>query len=84
MWYKLNFSQQKVIVQLVDNPLKRIEIARNLNITSGTLSKPLLNLQELGLIEINNEKKYQIVDSILALWLKNEYGTEGVYLYRAP
>ena len=84
MWYKLNFSQQKVIVQLVDNPLKRIEIARNLNITSGTLSKPLLNLQELGLIEINNEKKYQIVDSILALWLKNEYDTKGVYPYRAP
>ena len=57
-------SKQKFIVQLLDNPCKRIEIARNLNITSETLSKPLVILQKLGLIKINNEKKYQILDSI--------------------
>ena len=57
-------SKQKFIVQLLDNPCKRIEIAQNLNITSQTLSKPLVILQKLGLIKINNEKKYQILDSI--------------------
>ena len=82
MWDKLNYSEQKIIVQLLNNPLKRVEIAKNLNITSGTLSKPLIKLQELGLIEINDEQKYQIVDSILGLWLKNEYDTKGVYPYR--
>ncbi|MDO5860852.1 MAG: ATP-binding protein, partial [Methanobrevibacter sp.] len=82
MWDKLNFPEQKIIVQLLDNPLKRVEIANNLNITSGTLSKPLVKLQDIGLIEINDERKYQIVDPILRLWLKNEYDTKGVYPYR--
>lgn len=82
MWDKLNFPEQKIIVQLLDSPLKRVEIANNLNITSGTLSKPLVKLQDIGLIEINDERKYQIVDSILRLWLKNEYNTKGVYPYR--
>ena len=82
MWDKLNFPEQKIIVQLLDTPLKRVEIANNLNITSGTLSKPLVKLQNMGLIEINDERKYQIVDSILRLWLKNEYDTKGVYPYR--
>ena len=67
---------------MLDNPLKRVEIANNLNITSGTLSKPLVKLQDRGLIKINDERKYQIVDSILRLWLKKEYDTRGVYPYR--
>ncbi len=82
MWDKLNFPEQKIIVQLLNRPLKRIEIANNLSITSGSLSKPLIKLQENGLIEMNNERKYKIVDSILELWLKNEYTTKGVYPYR--
>ena len=82
MWDKLNFPEQKIIVQLLNGPLKRIEVANNLNITSGSLSKPLIKLRENGLIEINNDRKYQIVDSILELWLKNEYSTKGVYPYR--
>ena len=82
MWDKLNYPEQKIIVQLLDSPLKRVEIANNLNITSGTLSKPLVKLQDIGLIEINDERKYQIVDSILRLWLKNEYDTKGVYPFR--
>ena len=83
MWDKLNYHEQKIIVQLTNNPLKRVEIANNLNITTGSLSKPLVKLQNIGLIEINDERKYQIVDSILEIWLKNEYDTKGVYPYRA-
>lgn len=82
MWDKLNYHEQRIIVQLLNSPLKRIEIANNLNITSGTLSKPLVKLQDIGLIEINDERKYKIVDSILRLWLKNEYDKKGVYPYR--
>lgn len=82
MWDKLNFHEQKIIVQLLNHPLKRVEIANNLNITPGTLSKPLVKLQDIGLIEINDNKKYQIVDSILGLWLKHEHETKGVYPYR--
>ena len=82
MWDKLTYQEQKIIVQLLACPLKRVEIASNLNITSGSLSKPLVKLQDNGLIEINDERKYRIVDSILELWLKSEYNAKGVYPYR--
>ena len=82
MWNKLNYYEQKIIVQMVDGPIRRVDIAQNLNVTSGTLSKPLVKLQNLALIEINESKKYQIVDSILRIWLKNEYETKGVFPYR--
>ena len=82
LWDKLNYHEQKIIVQLINGPIRRVDIAKNLNISSGTLSKPLIKLQNLALIEINDEKKYQIVDSILGIWLKKEYETKGVYPYR--
>lgn len=82
VWDKLNFHEQKIIVQLINGPIRRVDIANNLNITPGTLSKPLVKLQDLALIEINDTGKYQIVDSILGSWLKNEYETKGVYPYR--
>ena len=44
--------------------------------------KPFVKLQGIGLIDSNDERKYQIVDSILRLWLKNEFNTKGVYPYR--
>ena len=81
-WDRLNFNEQKIIVQLINGPLKRIEIANNLNITSGSLSKPLVKLQEVSLIELNDEGKYQISDSILKLWLESEYNAKGVYPFR--
>lgn len=82
LWFKLSYSEQKIIIQLLDEPLKRIEIANNLGITSGALSQPLVKLQDMRLIEINDERKYQIVDSILGLWLKKEYNVKGVYPFR--
>lgn len=82
LWFKLSYSEQKIIIQLLDEPLKRIEIANNLGITSGALSQPLVKLQDMRLIEINDERKYQIVDSILGLWLKKEYDVKGVYPFR--
>jgi Mn-dependent DtxR family transcriptional regulator len=82
MWSNLNYHEQKIIIQMIDGPARRIDIANNLKITSGTLSKPLVKLQNLALIEINDNGKYQIVDSILRTWLKNEYEKNGVYPHR--
>ena len=82
MWSNLNYHEQKIIIQMIDGPARRIDIANNLKITSGTLSKPLVKLQNLALIEINDNGKYQIVDSILRTWLKNEYEKNGVYQHR--
>ena len=81
-WDKLNYHEQKIIVQLINGPIRRVDIANNLNITPGTLSKPLIKLQDLALVERNDTGKYQIVDSILGTWLKNEYENKGVYPYR--
>lgn len=82
VWDKLNYHEQKIIVQLINGPIRRVDIANNLNITPGTLSKPLIKLQDLALVEITDNGKYQIVDSILGTWLKNEYENKGVYPYR--
>lgn len=53
LWDKLNYHEQKIIVQLINGHIRRVDIANNLNISSGTLSKPLIKLQNLALIEIN-------------------------------
>ena len=82
VWDKLNYHEQKIIVQLINGPIRCVDIANNLNITPGTLSKPLIKLQDLALVEITDNGKYQIVDSILGTWLKNEYENKGVYPYR--
>lgn len=80
-WAKLTYQEQKILTILIDAPLKRVEIANKLNITSGALSKPLNKLQDEVLIELDGDK-YKIVDSILKAWLKNEYAKKGVFPFR--
>ncbi len=80
-WAKLTYQEQKILTILIDAPLKRVEIANNLNITSGALSRPLNKLQDEVLIELE-DGKYKIVDSILKAWLKNEYAKKGVFPFR--
>lgn len=80
-WAKLTFQEQKILTTLIDAPLKRVEIANSLNITSGALSRPLNKLQDEVLIELDGDK-YKIVDSILKTWLKNEYVKKGVFPFR--
>ena len=81
-WDKLTFQEQKIITALVDEPLKRIDIARKLEVTSGAIGGSLNSLQDKGLIELD-EGKYNISDSVLRRWLKNEYDNKGVYPYRS-
>ncbi|MBQ2636811.1 MAG: ATP-binding protein [Methanobrevibacter sp.] len=82
-WQRLTLQEQKIVVQLINKPLKRIEIADNLGVTTGSLSNPLNKLINEVLIELNDEKKYQISDPILSSWLKSEYNKKGVYPYRS-
>ena len=65
-WYKLNNQEKRIITSLIEKPLKRIEIANKLEVTS--------------LIELDN-KKYEIYDSIFKEWLKKEYEEKGDYPY---
>lgn len=82
-WDRLTFQEQQIIIQLLNGPLKRIEIANNLEITSGSISKPLNHLIDEVLIELNNERKYMITDPILTAWLKSEYDKKGIYPFRS-
>jgi len=82
MWSKLSFQEQKIIISLLDNPKKRIEIANSLGVTSGSLNRPLNRLLDFDLIEYVNDK-YQITDPILSYWLNNSYEKNGIYPFRS-
>lgn len=79
-WYKLTKQEQRIIVALVEKPLRRIDIANKLGVKSGAIGASLKTLQNKILIELNNEK-YQIYDSIFKEWLKKEYEEKGDYPY---
>ncbi|WP_455644861.1 AAA family ATPase [Methanosphaera sp.] len=80
-WLQLTLQEQRIIISLIDKPRKRIEIANELGVTSGSLSKSLNNLQNKILIELD-DNKYDISDSILKLWLKKEYKRKGHYPHK--
>lgn len=79
-WYKLTKQEQRIIVALVEEPLRRIDIANKLGVKSGAIGASLKTLQNKILIELNKEK-YQIYDSIFKAWLKKEYEEKGDYPY---
>lgn len=81
-WGRLTLKEQKIIVSLLDMPLKRVEIANTLHVTSGSLARPLATLQNLVLVE-NDDGKYSIIDSILKYWLLNYYNEKGFYPFRS-
>lgn len=79
-WYKLNNQEKRIITSLIEKPLKRIEIANKLEVTSGAIGASLKTLQNKSLIKLDN-KKYEIYDSIFKEWLKKEYEEKGDYPY---
>jgi len=82
MWSKLTFQEQKIIISLLENPKKRIDVANSLKVTSGSLNRPLNHLLDYDLIEYSNDK-YQITDPIFTYWLKNSYEKNGIYPFRS-
>lgn len=80
-WYKLNKQEQKIITSLIEKPLRRIEIANKLGVTSGAIGASLKTLQNKTLIELDNSK-YHIYDSIFKTWLKKEFEEKGDYPYK--
>lgn len=79
-WYKLNRQEQLIITALVEKPLRRIDIANKLGVTSGAIGASLKTLQNKILIEMDNGK-YKIYDQIFRAWLKKEYEEKGDYPY---
>jgi predicted AAA+ superfamily ATPase len=80
-WGSLNLSEQKIIGSLINQPLRRKDLAKSLERTSSSLSKPLNKLQNIDLI--NNDKGvYSISQPILKSWLKQEYKNRGIFPFR--
>ncbi len=81
MWDKLTLREQYIIISLIDGPLKRNEIAKTLNVTTGSISKPLVNLQHQELMILDNNL-YYLSEPILKRWLELEYEKNGTYPFR--
>ena len=81
-WVRLTLREQRIIISLIEKPLKRNEIGKKLNQKPSSISLPLNNLQNERLIEINQDKQYEIVEYILKEWLKQEYKNKGVFPHR--
>ena len=81
IWTRLTFREQTIIIILLKKPLRRIDISNELEISPGSLSNYLTNLQNQGLILLNNNK-YEISEPILKRWLELEFSEKGIYPYK--
>lgn len=81
LWSGLSSKEQEIIISLLDKPLKRIEIADNMGVESGSLSRQLNNLQNQGLI-ISCDGLYTLNEPMLVKWLKHEKKNKDYYPYR--
>ena len=81
IWNKLTLREQNIIISLLNKPLQRKDIAKALNVTTGSISKPLINLQHQELIILENNF-YYIKDKILKRWLELEFKENKYYPFR--
>ena len=81
-WFRLNLQQQKILTTLLDGSLNKSGIAKELNVTSGAISRSLNTLLDNGLVEMEN-MQYFLPNSVFRAWLKNEYKMKGVYPFRS-
>ena len=82
LWFSLRTREQDIIISLLAGPIKRVDIAKYVGLTSGSLSNSLNNLINLDLIYWNGNS-YEISEPMLAKWLISEYEKKGVYPYRS-
>ena len=80
IWAGLSYREQTIITSLLDKPLRRIDIAEIIGISSGSLGQYLINLQNLSLIGFTNNK-YFVSEPLIKKWLKSEYMNKGDYPY---
>ena len=81
IWARLSFREQTIIIILLEKPLRRIDIANEFGISAGSLSNYLNNLQNQGLIRLNNGV-YEVAEPILKRWLELEFKEKGIFPYK--
>lgn len=82
IWARLSFREQTIIIILLEKPLRRIDIANEFGISTGSLSNYLNNLQNQGLIRLNSGV-YEVAEPILKRWLELEFKEKGIFPYRS-
>lgn len=80
-WNRLTKKDKELLIALIDTPLKRVDLAKKLNVKSGSLSDRLTKLQNLDLI-VFQDSKYEFSAKLLRRWLIIKYNQMGVYPYR--
>ncbi|RAP54733.1 MAG: hypothetical protein BZ137_00640 [Methanosphaera sp. rholeuAM130] len=80
-WEKLSNREKDIFIELMEKELIRKDLAKKLEVQSGSLSKPLNKLLNLDLIKVNNGV-YAVNELLLKRWLTNEYKEKGYYPYR--
>ena len=79
IWFELSYKNKLIILSMIDRPIKRVNIAKYLNVKSGSLSPNLKELENLYLISKSDNNLYSISEPLLSKWLKSEYEEKGEY-----
>jgi len=79
IWYELSYKNKSIITSLLNGPKRRIDIAKSLNVKSGSLSPNLRELENLSLINKSSDKLYSLSEPLLSIWLQSEYAEKGEY-----
>ena len=79
IWYELSYKNKLILISLLNEPIRRIDIAKSLNVKSGSLSSNLRELENLSLISKSNDNLYSISEPLLSKWLQSEYSEKGEY-----
>lgn len=81
-WGRLTLQEQTIVTRLVEEPLRRKDIAERLGVTTGSLGTPLKKLQDRRLVKLQ-DGIYNISEPILKAWLLREHKDKGVYPFRS-
>jgi predicted transcriptional regulator len=79
IWFELSYKNKIIIISLLNGPIRRIDIAKYLNVKSGSLSSNLKELENLSLIQKSEDNLYSISEPLLKKWLKSEFNEKGEY-----
>ena len=79
IWYELSYKNKSIIISLLNGPIRRVDIAKKLNVKSGSLSPNLKKLENQSLIYKSEDNLYTLSEPLLEKWLKSEYEEKGEY-----
>lgn len=65
IWYGLSYKNKLIFISLLNGPTKRVDIAKRLNVKSGSLSPNLKQLENLSLIYKSDDNIYSLSEPLL-------------------